>query len=254
MQALGGTGTYHGLEAEATRQFARGIYIRAWWEVRKVLTDVDPGLFSSTIGFQAENPLNRSRDKGWQNGVSSQRWTGRAVWDIPVGRGQRFGGGLPGILNHILGNWTVAFITSLATHAHYTPTYSGSDPSNTGVTSGRPDISCDANGFGDTPGRLWNPACFSIPPAGIGRFGTATRGVLWAPASWNSDFNVFKRWSLTGKESGPYLQVDMYAANAFNHRNASGPASTNISAANFGIFNTSGGESRYIQVRARIGF
>jgi hypothetical protein len=46
----------------------------------------------------------------------------------------------------------------------------------------------------------------------------------------------------------------MYAANAFNHRNASGPASTNISAANFGIFNTSGGETRYIQFRARIGF
>jgi hypothetical protein len=254
LQDLGGTGSYHGLEVEATRQFAKGVYFRGWWETRKVLTDVDPGLFSSTVGFETEDPTNRSRDKGWQNGISPQRWTARVVWDLPVGRGKRFGGGLPGVLNHILGNWTTAFIYSGSTHTRYSPSYSGSDPSNTGRTSGRPDQSCDPNGFGNTPGRLWNAACFSIPPAGIGRFGTAPRGVLWAPAYWSTDFNVFKRWNLTGNESGPYFQVDIYAANAFNHRNASGPASTNISAANFGVFNTSGGESRWVQFRCRIGF
>jgi len=254
MHSLGGNGTYNGLEIEATRQFAKGVYFRGWWETRKVMTDVDPGLFSSTIGFEAEDPGNRSRDKGWQNGISPQRWTARVVWDLPVGRGKRFGSGIPGVLNHILGGWTTAFIYSGSTHARFTPTYSGSDPSNTGRTSGRPDMTCDPNGFGSTPGRLWNPACFSVPRAGIGRFGSAQRGILWGPTDWNTDFNVFKRWSLTGNESGPYFQLDLYAQNAFNHRNASGPASLNISAANFGIFNTSGGQSRYILFRARLGF
>lgn len=254
MHSLGGTGSYHGIEIEGTRQFAKGIYYRGWWEYRRVLTDVDPGLFSSTIGFEAEDPGDRRRDKGWQNGVSPVRWSSRVVWDVPVGRGMRFGGGLPGAMNHLLGNWTVAFIYNGSTHARFTPTYSGPDPSNTGRTSGRPDQTCDPNGFGSTPGRLWNPACFAVPQAGIGRFGTATRGVLWAPAAWTTALNVFKRWSLTGKESGPYLQVDMYADNAFNHRNASGPASTNITSANFGVFNTNGGETRFISFRARLGF
>ena len=254
LHSLGGNGSYHGLEVEATRQFSKGIYFRGWWEARRALTDVDPGLFSSTIGFEAEDPTNRSRDKGWQNGVAGQRWLARTAWDLPVGRGKRFGSGLSGVLNHIVGNWTVAFVYNGSTRAHFTPTYSGSDPSNTGRSSGRPDMSCDANGFGNTPGRLWNPACFSVPTAGIGRYGNTTRGVLWGPAYWNTDLNLFKKWNLTGNESGPYLQIDMYAANAFNHRNASGPASTNISAANFGVFNTSGGEARYIQFRARIGF
>jgi hypothetical protein len=254
MHSLGGNGTYHGLEVEATRQFAKGIYYRGWWEYRKVLSDVDAGLFSSSIGFEAEDPGNRSRDKGWQNGISPVRWSSRVVWDIPVGRGMRFGSGLPGALNHVLGNWTVAFINNGSAHARFTPTYSGSDPSNTGRTSGRPDQTCDPNGFGSTPGRLWNRACFAVPQAGIGRFGTATRGVLWAPTTWTTALNVFKRWRLTGKDAGPYLQVDMYADNSFNHRNAAAPASTNITAANFGVFNTSGGETRYISFRARLGF
>ena len=253
-QDLGGSGSFHSLELEATRQFSKGLYMRSWYEYKKNLADVLPGLFASTVGFEAEDPLDRVRDKGIQNGIAKQRWRIATVLGLPVGRGQRYGSDMGGVLNAILGNWTTAFIYTGRIGAAFTPTYSGSDPSNTGRSAGRPDALCDGNNFGDTPGRGWDPSCFAIPPAGIGRYGTAARGVLFGPADWGANLNLFKRFNLTKYERGPYFNIEAYINNVFNHRNASGPASTNISAANFGVFNTSGGQSRVHAFRLRIGF
>ena len=251
---LGGSGNFQSMEAEATRQFSRGLYLRSWFVWRKNLADVTPGLFSSTIGFEAEDPLDRKRDKGIQNGVTKQAWRVAMVWGLPVGRGERYGSDMSGIANAFLGDWTAAINYNGRRGAAFEPRYSGSDPSGTGRSSGRPDHLCDANGFGPTPGRGWDPSCFAIPPAGIGRYGSAARGVLFGPASWNMDLNVFKRFNLTKFERGPYFNLEAYIRNFFNHRNASGPASTDISSANFGFFNPSGGASRRYEFRLRLGF
>ena len=253
-QTLGGSGSYHGLELEATRQFRRGLYMRGWWEWRSNLTDVDPGLFSSTIGFESEDPTNRKRDKGWQNGVSAKRFRVATVWDVPIGRGMRYGSDLPGILQHIFGNWTTAFLMSGSSGARFTPTYSGSDPSNTGRSSGRPDQLCNGNGFGDAPGQVWNRACFAVPPNGVGRYGTASRGSLSGPLSWFTNMNLFKTWYLTGDESGPYFKAEAWMENFLNHANSSNPSATDISSASFGLFTPNSWEARRIHIRLRLGF
>ena len=250
---LGGTGTYHALELEATRQFSQGIYVRSWYEWKKNLSDVEPGLFSSTIGFEAENPLDRARDKGIQSGIARQRWRIATVWSLPVGQGERFGSDMGGVLNALFGNWSTAFIYRGRVGSAATAIYSGSDPSGTGRSGGRPDALCDANGFGPTPGQGWNRACFVIPQAGIGRYGSASRGSLFGATSWGADLNLFKRFQLTKYETGPYFNIEMYGQNIFNHRNASG-AGTNITSANFGLFKTSGGQARWLHFRLRLGF
>jgi hypothetical protein len=251
---LGGSGSFHSLEVEATRQFSRGIYLRSWYEWKKNLADVEPGLFSSSIGFEAEDPLDRKRDKGIQNGVRRQRWRLATVWDLPLGEGRRYGSDMGTIANNLIGNWTAAFTFTGGAGTAFTPSYSGSDPSNTGRSSGRPDQLCDPNGAGSTPGVGWNASCLAVPTAGIGRYGNASRGMLIAPRDWSTEFNVFKRVNLTQYENGPYFNFETYISNLLNHRNASGPSSTNISAANFGVFQPSGWESRRIVFRLRLGF
>ena len=250
---LGGTGTYHALELEATRQFSQGIYVRSWYEWKKNLSDVEPGLFSSTIGFEAENPLDRARDKGIQSGIARQRWRIATVWGLPVGRGQRFGNDMGGVLNALFGNWSTAFINRGRVGSAATAIYSGSDPSGTGRSGGRPDALCDGNNFGPTPGQGWDRSCFAIPEAGIGRYGSASRGSLFGSTDWGADLNLFKRFRLTKYENGPYFNIEMYGQNIFNHRNASG-AGTNITSANFGLFKTSGGQARWLHFRLRLGF
>ena len=250
---LGGTGTYHALELEATRQFSQGIYVRSWYEWKKNLSDVEPGLFSSTIGFEAENPLDRARDKGIQSGIARQRWRIATVWSLPVGQGERFGSDMRGVANTLFGGWSTAFIYRGRVGSAATAIYSGSDPSGTGRAGGRPDALCDANNFGPTPGQGWNRDCFIIPEAGIGRYGSASRGSLFGSTDWGADLNLFKRFQLTKYENGPYFTFEMYGQNIFNHRNASG-AGTNITSANFGLFKTSGGQARWLQFRVRLGF
>jgi hypothetical protein len=256
MHDLGGNSNYHGLELEATRQFSRGIYFRGWWEVRRNISDVDGGLMGSTSGSESEAPHDRSRDRGRQDFTPSERWRLSTVWDLPMGRGMRFGSDLPGWANHILGNWTAAFLLWGYNRQHYTPSYWGSDPSNTGRYRRRSDQSCDPNGFGDTPGQLWNPAYFSTPPKNAGRYGTATRGGLWGPRQWFTDFNLFKKWNLTGSEGGPYFKVEAFIHNIFNHCN-DGPlhgSNTNIGWANFGVFSASTWDRRRPEIRLRLGF
>jgi hypothetical protein len=89
-----------------------------------------------------------------------------------------------------------------------------------------------------------------VPSAG--NYGTAARGSLAGPTVWDVDFNIFKKWNLFGKENGPYFKAEMYATDLFNHRNASGPQSTDITSPNFGVFVPSG--NRTIYFRLRVGF
>jgi hypothetical protein len=250
---MGGSGSYHGLELEGTRQFSRGTYFRGWWEMRRAMADVVPGLFSSTIGFSTEDPTDRARDWGHQDGVPDMRWRAALVYDMPFGSGMRYGSDCPGWMKQILGNWTVATLYSGNKNSRGTPSYSGSDPSNTGRSSGRPDQSCDPNGFGDAPGTYWNAACYSIPPEGVGRFGTATRGALKRPLSWDVGMNIFKKWYLTPSERGPYFKAEAFISNLFNHNNSSGPGSFDIKSAEFGFFRAAN-SSRTIHIRLRLGF
>ena len=57
--------------------------MRSWYEYKKNLADVLPGLFASTVGFEAEDPLDRVRDKGIQNGIAKQRWRIATVLGTP---------------------------------------------------------------------------------------------------------------------------------------------------------------------------
>jgi hypothetical protein len=147
-----------------------------------------------------------------------------AVWDIPVGKGRKY---VPtGWVDQIIGGWTTVPGFVIQSGVRFTPIYTGSDPTNVGTSSGRPDQTCDANGFGDGPGIIWDRSCFAVPQPG--RYGNTARGILAGPVTWQADFNLFKNWYLTPHEAGPYFKLEMYATNIFNHRNSSGPQSTNI--------------------------
>jgi hypothetical protein len=80
--------------------------------------------------------------------------------------------------------------------------------------------------------------------------------MLHAPTVWQTDFNLFKKWNLTGKEAGPYLQLDMYIFNVFNHRNAGSliANSDNITDPSFGYYSPDSWDSRKIHFRLKLGF
>jgi hypothetical protein len=252
MQDLGGNSTYHGLEVELDRQFSRGLYLRLWYEWKKALNDVQGNLFGGVSGPTIENPNDRSREKGWQDGVLPQKARFVGVYTLPFGRGKQFLSNAPGIVNHVLGNWTIVGNLSFSGDGRFTPAFSGVDTSNTGTSGGRPNQLCNPNNFGSTPGILWNRACFAIPANGT--FGNASRGMLSGPWAWTTQFNIFKQWSILGSEKPAYFRLEAYVSDLFNHANEYGPNSLNISNPSFGLFIPVTYEYRQIYLRARLGF
>ena len=171
---MGGNSSHHGLEIEVARQFSNGLYFRGWYGWLKTLNDVQAGLFGSSTGWYIENPDNRSQEKGWQDGTTPVKTRWMAVWDIPVGKGRKY---VPtGWVDQIIGGWTTIPAFVIQSGIRFTPIYTGSDPANVGTSSGRPDQTCDANGFGDGPGIIWDRSCFAVPQPG--RYGNTARGTL----------------------------------------------------------------------------
>jgi hypothetical protein len=105
---LGGNSTYHGLELELSRQFSQGLYFRGWYSWSKTLNDVLGGRLGDSVGVESQDAYNRSGDKGWQDGVTPQRFRFVAVYEMPFGRGKGIGSGIPGWLNHIVGGYSIA--------------------------------------------------------------------------------------------------------------------------------------------------
>ena len=252
LMELGATSTHHGLEIESTRQFSSGLYLRAWFSWLKTLNDVVGGLFASTTGRELEDPYDRARDKGMQTEFTPLKGRLAAIWEVPYGRRQRYGTDLPGILQHVLGNWTAAPLIYWGAGDRRHATFSGADPANVGRGGGRADQLCDATSGTDS-GTQWNRSCFAIPPNG--RYGNSPRGVLPGPRSWRTRLNVFKKWYLMGGDQlGPYFEVDAYIQNPLNHSGKRCCDSSNITSPNFGILRTNQNDIRQIQIRLRLGF
>ncbi|MGH9160316.1 MAG: TonB-dependent receptor, partial [Vicinamibacteraceae bacterium] len=65
--------------------------------------------------------------------------------ELPWGRGQPFLGNAPAVVDYILGGWRVQTISYLASGKHFSPQFSGFDPSGTNTSGGLPDRVCDGN-------------------------------------------------------------------------------------------------------------
>ena len=247
---LGASSSHHGLEVEMTRQFSRGLYLRGWFSWLETVNDVVGGLFQSTTGREVEDPYDRKRDKGFQAGYTPLQSRIVAVWDIPVGRGQHWGADMPGIMQHLFGNWRIAPLWRWRGGSRFHAGFSGDHPANTGVSGGRPDQLCEPNQDGVY---IWNRSCFAVPEPG--RYGTSERGALIGIGSWSSRINLFKKWYLTNvAEMGPYFEVDAYVGNPLNYAGRGCCRSTNVSSPAFGESFISAGSRRSIHIRLRLGF
>ncbi|MCL4402682.1 MAG: TonB-dependent receptor, partial [Acidobacteria bacterium] len=149
-----------------------------------------------------------------------------AVWELPVGKGRHFLSTAPAVLNGVLGGWQVYWIGFFETGHFFTPSYSGSDPSNTNTRGGLPDRVCNGNlpSGQRSVNRWFDASCFAVPPAG--RFGNAGVNILEGPGYNMQDISVAKTFPITERWRFTFTTA---FSNAFNHPNFTPPAA-NISA------------------------
>jgi hypothetical protein len=185
--------------------------------------------------------------------TTRQRLVLNTIWRIPVGRGRRFLSNTRRAVDHVLGGWELYWVAFLESGYFFSPSFSGSDPSNTNTIGGLPDRICNGNLDPERRalGRWFDPSCFAIPPAG--RFGNSGANVLEGPGRHEHDVTVSKRFHITERLVFSY---GMAITNLFNHPNFNNP-SANISVpGSVGVVSSTKGyaPNRQMVMRTRLDF
>jgi hypothetical protein len=130
------------------------------------------------------------------------------------------------VLNQVLGGWQLSGSYVAQTGDFLTPTFSGSDPSNTQTFGGIPDRIGNGNlPTGERSIERWfDASAFAVPPAG--RFGNSGRGIIVGPGRQAAHLGLFKSFPMGERVN---LRFQATFTNVLNHPNFDNPV-LNISA------------------------
>lgn len=221
----GGNQIFHALSTEVNRRFSGGLEFQAAWTWSKNLTDVDEASGRTEGGPTLENTYDRARERGDAMYCPRHRLVSSMIWQIPVGKGKRFMN-RGGLADWLVGGWQLSAVYNAQTGEYFTPSFSGSDPSNTQTFGGTPD----RIGNGNLPSsqrsidKWFDASAFAVPPNG--RFGNSGRNILIGPGRHAMNLGIFKTFKPTERVS---LRLQATFTNALNHPNFGMP-NGNISA------------------------
>jgi hypothetical protein len=195
-----GDSSYNALQVDVNRRFSGGLTVRGVYTYAKVLDDGD-SLNATTSGggpALASNPFNLKSD--WGRGTFNIRHVAVAnvTYALPIGRGKRFMSDRQGIVNGLIGGWTVNSVVTLQGGFPFSPQLSY-NPSNNGDTRNpvRPFANPAFNGplVLGKPDRWFDPNAFLAPantPANDGFYGNVGRDTIVGPGLATWDFSALK--------------------------------------------------------------
>ncbi len=259
----GGDSIYHGMIASLRRQFGQGLSFGLAYTLSKSIDDmsVDPvgassgGALSSTNSRTPTDVHNFSLDRSRSDFDNRHVLVAHGLFQLPFGRGKRWGGGWPAVVNHVLSGWTLSGIYTYESGEPFTVnsgirTVNGAKVSPAALLGPMPDSSLqfvpDIKGpvvWNVTPALDPSSNCkqvigtessFCIPAAG--QYGMG-RNTAQGPSFWNFDFGVLKKFPVTERVG---LEFRSEFFNVLNHpnfenpRNAAGGGSPSLTSSRFG--------------------
>lgn len=216
----GAVQNYNAATVEVTHRWQRGLSFNAAYTWARSLTNADE-TGDVEGGPLAENSFNIRRDYGNSEYSPDSRFVSSWVWELPFGRGETFLNDRP-LLDEIVGGWKISGSYIAQSGLHYTPAFSGYDPSNTNQFSGRPDQIGSSKAVGHQSIKNWfNPKAFAIPKNGT--FGNAAYGSITGPGEQIVNAAMFKNFVIYHENA---LRLQISATNVLNHPNFAGPGLT----------------------------
>ncbi len=169
---------------------------------------------------------DRAAGTGYTDLLPRQQWTFAQVFNLPVGRGQKYGSNWSRPLDYALGGWTLSGITTYYSGFPFNPTlenYGSQGGQPNAGPSNRPDLGT-GDPFSGAQGNRnqWFVGgigtTFLIPAANT--FGNYPINTLFGPHFIQQDMTFAKSFKLTERFS---FQLRMDAVNIFNHTNLGTP-------------------------------
>ncbi len=105
--------TFHSLQVEVTRNVSRGLEMQANWTWSRTIGD-EEGAGQDLLNSYRTN-RNRQFDKRLLAFHRTHIIRSNLLYQLPLGKGQRFGSNLPGFVDKVLGGWRTGAIFNLFT-------------------------------------------------------------------------------------------------------------------------------------------
>jgi hypothetical protein len=283
----GAISDYRALELEVSHRYANGFLFNSSYAWAKSLSDNQGsyGSYSGTSfvdeqgGYSPTDSFNPRQDYGNVSGTRRQHWLTTAIYELPFGRGKRYGSGVNRVSDLALGNWQLSNILMLQTGPYMSAYFPAGyiDPSGTGSGSylggaaQRPDLIGDPNAGPHSRSNWFNSNAFACPgqttpytagsscdvgigSAPIGRFGTEHLGDLVGPGTFSLSSGLAKSFQIVENVS---LHFEATFTNVLNHTNPTDP-DLDLTQADFGEITSARGSdfggSRTGQLSLKIQF
>ena len=247
MSAFNGNSSYNALVTKYRHRVSGGLTLNVEYTWGKSL--IDGWEISDSTRSQIANC--RACDKGFSSFDVAHRFVTSAIWEVPFGRGRRFGSGASKAADLILGGWAVTTITTFQTGAPFEinqPRTAGQS-----FVRQRPNRICSgednsiSSNVRNNGGLFFDTSCFEQTGAGI--FGNSGSFPIHGPGLNNWDIGIQKVFSVN-EDVRIQFRTEMF--NAFNHAQFNRP-NNNRGSVNFGRI-SSARAPRLIQLGLKVIF
>jgi hypothetical protein len=225
-----GRGRSNAFQTQLEHRYSHGLMLNlAYTYLDQKSTALDMG--NSSLGGLVYNPFEPNHDYGQEGFVPKNRFIAYGVYDLPLGKGRRFGSSFSSWADVLLGGWQTSFNIFAKSGTGFTPYWICDNcgpavPGNVGVgsvdavgdfnnTSFRPLVT---GSFNHRDGnQIWDPNAFDLPPFGADVFDNpkiARRNLLIGPGTWGVNLGVHKEFHF-GERVTASLGADV--DNLFNH-------------------------------------
>jgi Carboxypeptidase regulatory-like domain len=269
-----GAARYDSLQVKAeTKSTRHGLYaLLGYTYSRNFDSGMTDGLGTNPGALYYPLPGSQKLDWGLSQLNLNDSFTASILYELPFGKGKRYGSNWSGAANAVLGNWQVNLIERATSGFPLFVVDSGDGSgvffSYNGETLQRPNEVGDPNKAGPEGGNTncpakihtfqnwFNPCAFAQAP--IGELGTAPRAPVYGPDFVNTDFSILKDFPLL--REGMKLQFRAEFFNLFNHpqlylQGFAGTGEQDINTpSSFGVVNQTVNNPRLVQFALRLNF
>jgi hypothetical protein len=220
-----GSSSYNALQTKLEKRFNRGLSILSSYTWAHAIDDSPGGICSGGASARdcgPDNPLRPELERGNSDTDIRHRFTFANVYDLPLGRGRRFGADIPRALDFFVGGFQLNNIISLQSGPVYNVTANG----------GRVDIIGDPTptAADRAAGRQLNRAAFRSPVTPVfandpngPKIGSLGRNVFRGQKQFFWDASLFKNFPVTWISEDFNVQFRFSAYNVLNRVNRSAP-------------------------------
>jgi hypothetical protein len=248
----GGFANYHALQTKIEKRYSVGLYLLNSFTWSKTIDNASGHLEAFNGDNSRVNFRNVASEKGLGAYDQPINNTTSVVWELPYGRGRKWGSKLPGPVDAVLGGWRLTGINTMTSGQPVNISYSPAAAAQTNtVTTYRPNyVGGDIYPATKTPTTWLNRAAFGIPDASQ-PFGNAGRNIARTEPIYNFDLGLHKEFLLKGEDLRLQFRSEFF--NLFNTTNLGAPAQ-NVSNANFGQITSLSSPARQIQFALKLVF